>query len=76
MATAQVTPIAITVPQDQDENGMYSDNVQGALVEVLSKNIPDDNFTVKANFTRMHPNLTIPVGVTITVEEDGEIVVI
>lgn len=39
------------------------------------KNIPKAPFTVKYGFTRMYPNLTIPDGMTIVVEDGGTLIV-
>ncbi len=40
------------------------------------KNIPKAPFFVKAGFTRVYPNLTIPDGMTIDIQDDGEMQVI
>ena len=40
------------------------------------RNITKASFTVKAGYTRMYPNLTVPVGRTITVDVGGELIVI
>lgn len=40
------------------------------------RNIPKAPFSVKPGFTRMYPNLTIPDGMTISVEVGGELQVI
>lgn len=37
------------------------------------RNIPKAAFKVKAGYTRMYPNLWIPEGMTIEVQEDGEL---
>lgn len=39
------------------------------------KNVPKSAFYVKSGFTRVYPNLSIPVGMDIEVQEDGELIV-
>lgn len=39
------------------------------------RNVPKAAFFVKAGFTRMYPNLTIPDGMTIEVRDGGELMV-
>ena len=40
------------------------------------KNIPKSAFTVAAGYTRVYPNLSIPDGMTITVADGGELIVL
>ena len=76
MANAKSSEIAATVPQDQDENGFASDNVQDALLEISSKNEPIADITVKTGQTRLHPDLKIAQGITVKVEAGGRLILI
>lgn len=70
-----VKPVAESVPFDNEENGFSADNCQYAPLEQVSKNVPGVDILVKSEYTRVHPNLGVAVGTTVSIEVGGELIV-
>jgi hypothetical protein len=69
---SQQNPTKIAVNPLDGELQLLNDLEMGWTV----KNVPKRAFTVEAGYTRVYPNLTIPVGMTITVNSGGELIVL
>jgi hypothetical protein len=70
------TQVAESVPYDNTDTGAEAENVQEALLVQTTLNLILKNFSVKNEYTRMHPNLKVNDGVTVTVEDGGELIVL
>lgn len=72
-----MSPVARTVPAENTETGLQAENVQEFIdLGITVKNDTPVEFSVMAGFTRIYPNLGISDSLTVTIEENGEIVVL
>lgn len=51
----------------------YVNITNGTDVILIVRNLVTDDFLVAQGYTQMYPNMTLAEGVTVTIEEDGEL---
>ena len=72
-----VTPVANSIPYDNQNTGLQTDNLQEFIDGgIIVKNISPVQYSVASGYTRMHPNLVISEGIEITIDDGGELIVL
>lgn len=71
-----VTPVAESVPYDNADSGLISENLQEFIDGgQISKNESPVQFTVPSGYTRVYHNLSIQDDFTVSVEDGGTLIV-